>query len=215
MRTEQNHVEETSIAGSYTTVHRMCSDFRAQTKNIFDQSDIPPLDLAIAYENFSAGVRALGLFHGLFEAGGQHYDINNAWKFDFFRTTNLREMAIAATARADMVILSVGTRAELPPEVKWWMEASLEQRDGDPGALILLLNDEKAHGSAKYPAEIYLAQCALRTGLDFFVKRSSPKNQPDPRRQDFWLYDYERRVSGLKTSSKCILQGSRRMKALS
>ena len=130
------------MAGSYATVHRMCLDFREQTKSIFEPQNGAPLNLAIAYENFSAGVRASALFHRLFDAAGHRYqfDMNNAWRFDFLKMAKFRKTAIAATARADMLIVSVSTWAELPPAVKWWLEASLEQREGDPGALIVLQN---------------------------------------------------------------------------
>jgi len=166
-----------------STVLRMYSDFRDQAADIYGSANGAPLNVAIAYEDFSAGIHVQRTFQGLFDADQRplQFDMRNAWKFDFLRITELREAAIAETVRADLIIVSMHAAKELPATVKWWMETALAQRDGDPGALVLLCDGHRQNG-AKHPpaAEAYLTQCAQRTGLDFFVKRAS--GQPESKR---------------------------------
>ncbi len=158
----------------YSTVLRMYSDFRDQAADVYGRANGTALNVAIAYEDYSAGVHAIRTFQGLFEDVEKQlrFDMHNAWKFDFLRITELREAAVAETVRADLIIISVHAAKELPATVKWWIETALAQREGDPGALVLLYDGHRQNG-AKHPptAEAYLTQCAQKAGLDFFVKR--------------------------------------------
>ena len=164
-------------AGECATVLRMCSDFRSQMTAACGSADVPMVNIALAYEDACAGRRALQTFQDLFAASGEPFELNmhNAWQFDFLRIGRLREAAIAETLRADLVIISMAGGDELPAPVKKWIETSLKQRDGDPGALVLL-HEADARGKFNVPpAEIYLAECARRSGMDFFVKRLGTK----------------------------------------
>ena len=164
-----------------STVLRMYSDFRNQAADVYGQMDGTALNVAVAYEDFSAGVHAMRTFGGLFgDAERQlNFDMRNAWKFDFLRIAELREAAIAETVRADLIIVSMHAARELPATVKWWIESALAQREGDPGALVLLHDGHRVNGAKHSPAaEAYLTQCAQRAGLDFFVKRAGGQTEP-------------------------------------
>jgi hypothetical protein len=169
-----------------STVLRMYSDFRDQVADVYGQMDGTALNVAVAYEDFSAGVHAMRTFGGLFgDAERQlEFDMRNAWKFDFLRIAELREAAIAETVRADLIIVSMHAARELPATVRWWIESALAQREGDPGALVLLYDGHRLNGAKQPPAaEAYLTQCAQKAGLDFFVKRAggqTDSKQPEP-----------------------------------
>ncbi len=170
-------------AGRCETVLRMCSDFHSQMRASCGSSSAPLLNLALAYEDAMAGSRALRIFQNLFENGGNKMEFNlrNVWRFDFLHLSHLRDAAIAETVRADLIIVSVRDGNELPPSVKSWLEASLAQRDGDPGALVLLSGASTQAESPHLAPEKYLAECARLAGLDFFVKRSAPERGSDNR----------------------------------
>ncbi len=163
---------------SCSTVLRMYSDFRHQAADVYGHVNGAPLNVAIAYEDSSAGIHVLQTFQGLFDADRRpfHFDMRNAWKFDYLRLTDLREAAIAETVRADLIIVSMHAATELPATVKWWMETALERREGDPGALVLLCDGNHLDGSNPSLAEAYLTNCARKGGLDFFVKRAAPRH---------------------------------------
>jgi hypothetical protein len=172
-----NICEELDFAtDSCSTVLRMYSDFRNQAKHTYGLNGGPVLSVAMAYEDAAAGIHALQTFQGLF--GGCRrpfdFDVRNTWKFDFLRIPVLREAAITEAVRADLIIVSLHAARELPAATKWWIETTLERRDGDPGALVLLYDANQASAaSAPSPAEEYLEQWARKGGLDFFVKRPS------------------------------------------
>jgi hypothetical protein len=171
----------------------MYSDFRDQAADVYGRTDGTALNVAAAYEDFSAGVHAMRTFGGLLGDVERQldFDMRNAWKFDFLRITELREAAIAETVRADLIIVSMHAARDLPATVKWWIESALAKREGDPGALVLLHNGHQLNG-AKHPpaAEAYLTQCAQKAGLDFFVKRASghqaetKRTEPDTDRNE-------------------------------
>jgi hypothetical protein len=168
----------------YSTVMRMYSDFRDQAADVYGQMDGTALNMAIAYEDFAAGLHAMRTFQGLFDDGQRQLQFNmrNAWKFDFLRITELREAAITETVRADLIIVSVHAAKELPATVKWWIETAVERREGDPGALVLLYDRHRRNGSKRPPsAEAYLTELAERAGLDFFARGASTESmRPTP-----------------------------------
>jgi hypothetical protein len=196
MKNRENHSKRHGnlefTTAPYSTVMRMYSDFREQAADVYGQMDGTALNVAVAYEDFSAGVHAMRTFGGLFGDAERQlkFDMRNAWKFDFLRIAELREAAIAETVRADLIIVSMHAARELPATVKWWIETALAQREGDPGALVLLHDGHRLNG-AKHPpaAEAYLTQCAQKAGLDFFVKRAGGENEskqptPEPNRNE-------------------------------
>jgi len=174
-----------------STVLRMYSDFRNQAADVYGRANGAPLNVAIAFEDFSAGVHVQRTFQGLFDADRRplQFDMRNAWKFDFLRLTELREAAIAETVRADLIIVSMHAAKELPATVKWWMETALERREGDPGALVLLYKGNCQDGSNPSAAETYLRRCARKGGLDFFVKRAGIRH--DSKRHAFGMESEE------------------------
>ena len=112
----------TTAPYSTSTVLRMYSDFRDQAADVYGQMNGTALNVAVAYEDFLAGVHAMRTFGGLFgDAERQlNFDMCNAWKFDFLRIAELREAAIAETVRAYLIIVSIHAARELPATVKWW-----------------------------------------------------------------------------------------------
>ncbi len=170
-------------AESCSTLLRMYYDFRGQSADVHPGTNGAILSTAVAYEDFPAGMHALRTFQGLFDENQKTFEFNmrNIWKFDFLRIPELRESAVTETVRADLIIISMHTPRELPAGVKWWIEAALEQREQDPGALVLMYNKHPAGGAALSPAETYLTQRARKAGLDFFVKRPGiPQEMTQP-----------------------------------
>lgn len=160
----------------------MYSDFRDQAGEVYGKANGAILSTAVAYEDFSAGLHALRTFQDLFGGDDQklRFDMRNAWRFDFLRMAEVREAAITETSRADLIIVSIHAARDLPATVKCWVEAALERREGDPGALVLLYDEIRPGGTMPSPAEAFLTKCATRAGMDFFVKHPIVRKAKKP-----------------------------------
>jgi hypothetical protein len=159
---------------------RMYSDFCSQWKTDCGPFSAPMLNVVLAFEDFQAGVHGFHTCRDLFEAVDQElsFGFRNAWKFDFLRNARLREKAIGEAICADMVVIAAHAPGSLPPAAKWWLETTLEQREGDPGALVLLLDEvPEDAGAGALPIEAYLAECARNSGMELFIKRAASRRR--------------------------------------
>jgi hypothetical protein len=87
--------------------------------------------------------------------------------FRFSRFHRLENLASQVAAKADVVILSLCGDAELPAEIREWIETwSQLIADNDP-ALVLLVD---RHQTSKTCAAVdYLQEVANKLGIDFFA----------------------------------------------
>jgi hypothetical protein len=87
------------------------------------------------------------------------------------RNTNRRTRAAAArdAAGADMVIVSTKEGAEIPAEMKEWLDEWTNQRSADEGALVAIINRASAERQRVSSAvKDQLATLAQQMHMDFF-----------------------------------------------
>lgn len=151
-----------------------------------------PFDLVVAYEDSETRNRALHLYDHLAQQLLDDYDFQCAWwKFEHLADTRLGQQAADSATSANMIILCLHTRSELPAVVQKWIEDWLPRRDNRKAALVALLGGpEEARESAE-PMLTYLRRVARTGHMDFFdhafdlslpTRRVSVPSMPEPPR---------------------------------
>ena len=124
----------------------------------------PVFKVVIAYETFAAAARARQVSDRLNAELNLECDV---WNMDSLVHPPLRELAVAAAAQADVIIIATHGSEDLPMFVKDWIEGWLPRKKSGPTALVALLVD-KGETSGEPPALcIYLGRIAERGGMDF------------------------------------------------
>ena len=143
----------------------------------------PSFNVIIAYEDFETGKRAKKICDFLVENLGHDCQFTNQmWKFELLGIPKLREMAARDAMMADIVIISCHG-AELPPDVKAWVELWVAEPN-QPIALVALFNCLENHDPQAVEARAYLADVARRGQMEFFAQ---PDELPDRRNsEDFF-----------------------------
>ena len=137
--------------------------------------------VVVAYGDFDAGRRAMDACKLILSELGDEVEFRSGmWKFDLLRNARLNQRASGQAIDADVIIVATSLGADLPPEVKAWIEGWVPQKRGRTGALVALvglLGEASADSSA---AHSYLKQAASRAGVDFLphtirlVEREAP-----------------------------------------
>jgi hypothetical protein len=135
------------------------------------ESAAPQKRRAVAvYENTAAREYAVRFCEGLTDrqpAFGADFDIH--WcAFAFLRDAKLGDDAANRAAAADLILFSVTSDGDLPPEVKLWIERWLNRRIEREGAVVGLVMDRPDNpfeiASLK---EVYLRHTAHRAKMDY------------------------------------------------
>jgi hypothetical protein len=93
----------------------------------------------IIYENLVSGKRAIRFFENhMHELGDTTLWTKDLWSFQVLDIPHVRREATEAAAMADVVILALDGRAELPDEIKAWME-KWAGRVGDRHPILIAL----------------------------------------------------------------------------
>src|SRR5690242_8638178 len=101
------------------------------------QQDNPAFNVLIVYENAAAGLRAMRVFSKLTEEHqGEFLFQTRVWRFDLLDDPVWRKVADTDAMKADMLVISIETEADLPAEVRGWLTACLSQKSGGPGAVV-------------------------------------------------------------------------------
>jgi len=128
----------------------------------------PKFKVVIAYEDFEAGKHAKKTYDYLVgNLGWECQFTNQMWRFDVLSIPKLRELAAAAAAQADLIIISSHGSEELPEPVKAWIESWLGQQ-GNGLALVALFDCPREESQKTRAVRAYLAGVASRGGLEFF-----------------------------------------------
>ena len=128
-----------------------------------------PFDLVVAYEDRATRNRALHLYDHLAQQLLDDYDFKCAWwKFDHLSDPALREHSIDDAAQANMVILSLHARPEVPEEYKRWVESWLALRDQRKCALVAMIGDGQKAAVDSSGLISWLRNAARLGHMDFF-----------------------------------------------
>jgi hypothetical protein len=129
-----------------------------------------PFDLVVAYEDSFTRNRALHLYDHLAQQLLDDYDFQCSWwKFDHLANATLRQQAADAAAEANMIILSVHARPELPSTHRLWMDSWLPRRDNRKAALVALVAGANALQNEAAPMLACLQNAARLSKMDFFT----------------------------------------------
>jgi hypothetical protein len=135
----------------------------------------PALKAVLIYENLVAGVRARGFLQKLAYGSNRTLE-EQMWKFDALGIRELRHAAASAARRADVVVVSVSAKLELPGAVRAWFDIWLRLLEEEDPALVALLDLSTTPN--RVPICNYLSCIAGRARIEFFVvcreMRSSP-----------------------------------------
>jgi hypothetical protein len=90
------------------------------------------------------------------------------WLFTELRMPQLRAIAAADAARADLVIISVHHAESLPEEVTGWVEAWLQQKGSRTIALLALFDPLYKGDSSSM--KTFLQDAAKKAKMEFLVQ---------------------------------------------
>jgi hypothetical protein len=125
----------------------------------------PVLKAVLVYEDFVAGVRArwfYGKLVRLLDVGLEETD----WSFDALGIREIREAAAGAARKADIVMLSVSGRKQLPGTIETWLDMWLWLLSSEDPAFVALFDAS----ASRYISSIraYLSSVAREASIDFF-----------------------------------------------
>jgi hypothetical protein len=134
-------------------------------------SDIAPtISVVVAYEDLETGMHARKTCDSLERnLGEEGCFASEMWKFNLLTVPSFREMAANDAAVADIIIISSHGLAEMPADVKAWVELWLGRQT--TAAALVALFDRPAECAGRVRAiQDYLATVARRGGMEFFAQ---------------------------------------------
>jgi hypothetical protein len=124
------------------------------------------LAIFIAYDDITAGLRAMRLFSDIRSETGQELAFQaQPWRFDFLADPDWSEFAIADALKADLLIISATRQTEVPAGVREWLSACLSRKQGTLAAVVALLGRDDAGSSSVQ----FLKRASENAGLEFFA----------------------------------------------
>ncbi len=133
---------------------------------------LPTFKCVVIYEDFAAGKRGKRFYETLVAAmDGDCTPTHDLWSFPVLAIAEMRNIAASAAAAADIVILALSGRDELPAAVKEWVEMwAWLIEDTHPALLALFESPNGESGSIRG----YLRSVTASKRLDFFPDSAAP-----------------------------------------
>jgi hypothetical protein len=130
---------------------------------------LPMLDALILYEDLSTALRAKYSLDRLPRQLGANAGLTTKlWRLDLLRQLFLKEQAAIEAAAADVIILSVHGRTDLPVAVREWLGRWLDQKEDRPYAFGVLLDPQVASQGCHNPVLAHVQRIADAGGSDLF-----------------------------------------------
>src|ERR1700756_2533146 len=128
----------------------------------------PKLAVVIIYEGRAAAQRAKYFYENLVRDLRGKYVNSDLWNFPILAISQIGNLASQVAAKADVVILSLRGDAEIPAEIREWIETwSQLIADNDPALVLLVVR----HQTSKTCVAVdYLQVVANKLGIDFFAE---------------------------------------------
>ena len=138
-------------------------------RGTFDPDDRPKFSVVMIYEDGISGRRGKLFYEKLVHELGSECDFSlDIWNFEVLAVPEIGDFAARVAAQAELVILSSHGKAELPPEIRDWVERWPELITYSDPALVALLDEPKTRRGASSTLA-YLRSVADRNGIDFFM----------------------------------------------
>jgi len=135
-----------------------------------EQQNNPAFNVVIAYENAAAGLRAMRIFSKLADDHrGELAFQTQIWRFDVLDDPVWRKKAEKDAMKADMLVISIESEAELPASVQGWLTAYQSQKSRGSRAVVALFGTEEDGGDANSLRLKLVKRSAEEAGLYFFA----------------------------------------------
>lgn len=123
--------------------------------------------VAVIYEDSAARNEAIQLCARLMRAFEQELEFDFTWwRFKFLLDPEIAQLAAAAAAGADLILVAVHRAESFPLEVESWFERWPAQRKLSEGALVLI-HSAGGNESQTGLSDAYLRLVAQRARLDY------------------------------------------------
>jgi hypothetical protein len=127
-------------------------------------------NVVLIYEDRPTGKRAMAAFRCLADHLQDEFLVRNSlWSLDLLRNPQIRDVAAAETADADMIVVSIHGHKDLPDVVKASLKKWLNRKKTREGALVALVDPDVERENSASPTLAYLRDIADRAKLDFFA----------------------------------------------
>ncbi len=147
----------------------MQCDFPTSVSPAWELNEKPRFIVVIAYEDRLTGGRAKHFYDNLIaEIEDECAFSVELWNFQVLGSSEIRNSAAQAAARADFVILSLRGNVGLPAEIKRWIETWSKLLHNRSAALIVLTNKPRTKACAAASTLTYLESVANRKRIAFF-----------------------------------------------
>lgn len=127
------------------------------------------LHLFSVYTDFGAYRRVRSVAHAIAKLAGQRWQCpSEMWKLDsFIANEPIKRMVAGDGAKADALIIVIGSLEQRRPELMEWLESLAPLEPGKTGLLIGLLGDEEDKGAELDWTAKQLIHCAQKTNRRF------------------------------------------------
>ena len=137
------------------------------------------IKIVIASEDARNAARARELSEQLVRELKPAMEITSeVWRFNFLRHEDVRNVASASVAEADIVVIAAHADGELPECVKMWIEDWVPLTRDGPTVLVALLDRSVEIPGNSASLGAFLRHIARRTGMDFYLK-AGDESGPD------------------------------------
>jgi hypothetical protein len=144
-------------------------DFTTRVSPAWESNEKPRFSVVIVYEDRLSGVRAKHFYDSLTGEVKEECDFSlQLWNFQVLGSSEIRNSAAQAAARADFVILSLRGKVGLPAEIKGWVETWSRLIANRSAALIVLTNKPRSKACTAASTLTYLESVANRKRIAFF-----------------------------------------------
>jgi hypothetical protein len=129
-----------------------------------------PFNVVIMYEDLGTGKRAKkGLDYVAEELRNDFEFRHSMWRLDVLQEPKLNVMAAPALAEADLLILSLHSKGQIPAKIRALIDERLAQTADHDCVLVALF--EGVASESRSSVQAYLTNLARRNSLDFFRRR--------------------------------------------
>ena len=152
-----------------------------------DPSPSIPFNVVILYEDFGAGKRAKkGLDYVAEELGNDLEFRHSMWRLDILQDPKLNALAAPALAEADLIIISLRAKGQLPAKIRALIDERLARTNHECALVALFEGATPATRSSVYAC---LATLARQHGLDFFEQAlSDAEDHEEPSLKLIWVF---------------------------
>jgi hypothetical protein len=152
-----------------------------------DRSPPTPFNVVIMYEDLGSGKRAKKGFDYVAEELGNDLEFRHSmWRLDVLQDPKLNALAAPALAEADLLIISLRGKGQLPAKIRALIDERLAQTSHDCALVALFEGAGSATRSSVYAC---LATLARQHGLDFFEQAlSDAEDHEGPSLKLLWVF---------------------------